>query len=222
MKRIALSADPRGEIGKGANRRLRKTGKVPAVLYGRKSDTVMLTIDLHQFLVSTSKIGDEMVMFTLSAPEAGVKNQLTMIREVQRDPVTERITHLDLMRVDVSKPVDIVVPVHGEGIPIGIQEGGQLEHVSRTVHLRCLIDDIPDHIPVDLAGLTMGQAFHVSELKLSDRITILSHPNEVLFLVAAPRKEEEVAPVAEAAVEGAEGEAAEAKPEEEKKEEEKE
>jgi large subunit ribosomal protein L25 len=193
MKRIALTAHPRSAVGKGPNRRLRSQGSIPAVLYGQKSDPVMLTVDAHEFTVSTSKIGDDLVMFELSVPESDLQGQLAMVREVQRDPVTERIIHMDILRIDAQKPIEVDVPVHGTGTPIGVQLGGQLEHVSRTVRVRCLIDDIPDHVTVDLTNVGMGQAFHIRDLNLGDKIEIISLPSDVLYLVAAPRKEEETA-----------------------------
>lgn len=218
MKRIDLTAHARTGSGKGPNRRLRAQGQIPAVLYGLKADPMMLAVNAHEFSVSTSRTGGEMVMFNLSVPEADLAGQLTLIKEAQRDPVTERITHLDLLRIDASKPIDVEVPVRGTGIPMGVTvQGGVLEHGMRSVHLRCLVADIPDHITVDISNIAIGHAYRVSDLQLGDRIEILSHPSDVLFLVAVPRKEEVAATTAEAA-----GAAEEAKPGEEKKEEKKE
>lgn len=216
MKRIPLNAQTRSGVGAGINRRLRAKGKIPAILYGLKSEPIMFTLDRHEFTIATSKVGDEMVMYDLSVLEAGVKNQLSMIREVQLDPVTERITHIDMLRVDATKPIDVEIAVHAEGTAAGVREGGSLEHVMRTVHLRCLIDDIPDHISIDVSPLALGQAFHVSDLQLNERISILSNPKDVLFLVAVPRKEEVTTAAAAAEGEGAAAEGGEEKKGEEK------
>ncbi|MBN1868780.1 50S ribosomal protein L25 [Candidatus Sumerlaeota bacterium] len=207
MERIPLKAQARRDGGKNFCRRLRASGETPAVLYGMGGDAIMLSIDTHDFLKSTAKLSGEMAMFSVSAEELGIENQLAVIRELQRDPLSERLVHLDLMRVDLTQPIDVVVPVHGRGNPIGVRDGGVLEQITRSVHLRCLPDLVPPHIEVDVSELAINQSIHVSDLDLGEKIEMHSPATDVLFHVVVPRKIEEEAVAAEAEV-GAEGEAA--------------
>ena len=193
MKTISLSADSRRETGKGPNRRLRQKGLIPAVLYGQSAEPVLLSVEDREFHHAVAKLGDEIVMFKINAGDAGVSDQLAVIREVQRDPVTDRIVHLDMMRIDMRKPIDVEVAVHHAGAAPGVRDGGVLEQVLRTIHLRCLPTLVPSHIEVDVSGLHVNEALHVSDLKLGEGIEILSLAHEVIIHVVPPRKIEEVA-----------------------------
>jgi large subunit ribosomal protein L25 len=194
MKKIPISVESRSNTGKGPNRRLRVTGAIPAVLYGQGAEAANLAINEQEFKKATAKLGDEMVMFDLNG-------QLALLREVQRHPVTSRITHMDFMRLDVTKPIDAHVSVHGVGTPVGVRKGGVLEQVNRTLHLRCLPDRIPAQIEVDCAVLDINQAVHVSDIPLGEGIEILTPAHDVVFHVVVTRSTaEEEAP---AAAEGA-------------------
>jgi large subunit ribosomal protein L25 len=217
MEKIALKAQARREVGKNFCSRLRASGSIPAVLYGTGGDPVMLTLNTHDFQKSTAKLSGEMVMFSVSAQDLGIENQLTVIRELQRDPVTERIVHIDLMRVDLAKPIEVVVSVHSTGSPIGVRDGGVLEQITRNVHMRCLPDLVPPHITADVSGLGVNQAIHVSDLGLSDKIEVLSPATDVVFHVIVPRKVEEAEEVKPAEGEGEAEAAAEGTEEKDKK-----
>ena len=190
MKKIPINVESRSNTGKGPNRRLRVTGAIPAVLYGQGAEATNLTINEQEFKKATAKLGDEMVMFELNG-------QLALLREVQRHPVTSRITHMDFMRLDVTKPIDAHVSVHGLGTPAGVRKGGVLEQVNRTLHLRCLPDRIPAQIEVDCAPLDINQAIHVSDIPLGEGIEILTPAHDVVFHVVMTRSTtEEEAPAA--------------------------
>src|ERR1035437_8687077 len=135
MQKIAINAQTRRGTGKGPNRRLRAEGLVPAVLYGQGTQPLNLALNERDFLRSISKVGDELVMYNLTAQEAGLQAQLAMIRETQLDPVTERLVHIDFMCVDVNKAVDVHVAVHGHSVPVGVRDGGVLDQVLRTIHI---------------------------------------------------------------------------------------
>ena len=228
MKKIPISARSRGETGKGPNRRLRAEGFVPAILYGLDQTAVCLALNEHDFLKSTAKLGDEIAMYDLRAENAGVTSQLAVLREAQRDPVTERLVHMDFMRVDVTKPIDVDVAVHGKGLAEGVHAGGILEQMLRTIHIRCLPDLVPASVEVDVSELEIGQSIHVSDLDLDERIQVLSSESEAVFSVMTsritdePTAEEEEAAAAAAAAEAEEGEeTAEGEPTEDEKEKEK-
>jgi large subunit ribosomal protein L25 len=187
MKKIPISVESRSNTGKGPNRRLRVTGAIPAVLYGQGAEATNLAINEQDFKKATAKLGGEMVMFDLNG-------QLALLREVQRHPVTSRITHMDFMRLDVTKPIDAHVSVQGQGIPVGVRKGGVLEQIHRTLHLRCLPDRIPAQITVDCAVLDINQAVHVSDIQLGEGVEILTPAHDVIFHVVVTRSTTEEAP----------------------------
>ncbi|HUT26015.1 MAG TPA: 50S ribosomal protein L25 [Sumerlaeia bacterium] len=207
MERTSLHAKIRTGSGKGANRRHRASGQIPAVLYGQGKTPTMLLVDEQGFRRATAKMGDEMVLFDLAVDGADIQRQIAVIREAQRDPVTERVIHLDFLRVDMARPLDIDIAVHEKGVPVGLEDGGVLEQVVRVVRLRCLPDRIPSHLEVDVSGLRVNDAIHVGELAFEEGLEILSPPSDVVFHVIPPRKVEEVK---EEAAAGAEEIAAEA------------
>lgn len=201
MRRIQISAESRSGTGKGPNRRLRASGFVPAVLYGQGGEVLSLSLNEHDFLKATAKLGDELVMFEMTAPSAGIESQLSMVREAQRDPVTERLVHLDFIRIDMNTPIDVFVAVHEQGLALGVREGGHVEHVMRTVHLRCLPDIVPSHLEMDITELAIGDSLHVSDIDLGEDIEMLSPATDVLLHIVAARLEEEPTEV-EGEVEG--------------------
>lgn len=206
MQQVPLTAQLRAETGKGPNRRLRASGNVPAILYGQEVDPVNIALNEHDFEKTMVKVGGELVMFDLTVKEADISGQLAVIREAQRDPVSERLVHIDFMRVDKNKPIDVHIAVRGHGNPVGVQEGGILEQITRQIHIRCLPDLIPAQFDLDYTSLEVGQAIHVSDLEVDEGVQILTPENFVIFHVVIPRIEEE--PVAEEE-ELAEGEVAE-------------
>ncbi|MFW6286596.1 MAG: 50S ribosomal protein L25 [Candidatus Sumerlaeota bacterium] len=208
MQRIAIKVEPRDAKGKGASRRLRADGKIPAVLYGQGQEPTKLAVDEHDFIKATSKLTGEMVMFELSSDK--LDRQLSIIRDAQRDPVTEALIHLDLLRIDINQPIDVEVQVFSSGTAKGVKEGGVLEMVTRRVHMRCLPDKVPSQIEVDVTDLEFNHTIHLSEIEFEEGIELLTDPDEALFSVVAPQ-EIEVEEPEEAAecLEGEEGEEAE-------------
>ncbi len=203
MKQIQLQVQPRNRTGKGGNRQLRSEGKIPAILYGLGQPAQNLKIDSRQFAISTSKLGDDLVFFDL---ELDGKSNLAVVRELQRDPVTDQIIHIDMFRVDMEKPMDFMLPIHHTGQPKGIAEGGFLEQLQRLLHIRCAPNIVPGQVDLDISDLGVGDSLHVSDITLGDGIEILSTPTEVLLHVILPRiVEEEVPADAEEGVEGEEG-----------------
>jgi large subunit ribosomal protein L25 len=137
----------------------------------------------------------------------GKDSRAVMLRELQRDPVSERLVHVDFMRVDTTKTVNVQVPVHLVGTPEGVKlEGGVVDFVHRQVEVSCLPSAIPDHLEVDISHLRINQNISVKELVTGEGVEILDPPDTILAIVASPRAEtEEAATTAEA---GAEADAA--------------
>ncbi len=194
MNQIELALKPRDKASKNGNRRLRREGGLPAVIYGGDAKPQGGTVDGVQFQKMAHQIHTSTI-FTLKVE--GSEEQKAIIREIQYHPVTERPMHIDFYRISLDKPIIVNIPVHGIGVPAGVKLGGVLEHVVRRVSVKVLPLQVPEFIEIDISGINIGHALHVSDLKAPDGVEILTPGGEALFLVQAPKEEE--AKTAEAA-----------------------
>ena len=202
MADIVVAAENRTETGKNVNRRLRTRGLIPGVLYGAKREAVPLAVSPKEITtILRSKTGEN----TLFDLEIGGSRRKVILKEFQIEPIKGHLLHADFYEVALDKPIEVKVHIEVTGIPVGVKvEGGLLDHVTREVEVSCLPADIPEKITIDVSDLGMGKAVRVSDLKVPDKVTMLSEPDLVIVHVVAPRAEEEVA----AAVAPVEGEAA--------------
>ena len=201
MAEIVVAAENRTETGKNENRRLRTRGLIPGVLYGAKKEAVPLAVSPKEITsILRSKTGEN----TLFDLEIGGSRRKVILKEFQVEPIKGHLLHADFYEVALDKPIEVKVHIEVTGIPVGVKvEGGLLDHVTREVEVSCLPADIPEKITIDVSDLGMGKAVRVGDLKVPDKVTMLSEPDLVIVHVVAPRAEEEVA----AAVAPVEGEA---------------
>ena len=202
MAEIVVAAENRTETGKNVNRRLRTRGLIPGVLYGSKKEAVPLAVSPKEITtILRSKTGEN----TLFDLEIGGSRRKVILKEFQVEPIKGSLLHADFYEVALDKPIEVSVHIEVIGTAVGVKtEGGLLDHVTREVEVSCLPADIPEKITVDVSELGMGKAIRVSDLKVPDKVTMLSEPDLVVVHVVAPRAEEEVA----AAAVPVEGEAA--------------
>jgi large subunit ribosomal protein L25 len=209
-KQVLIDVEPREDTGKNACRRLRAEGKLPGIVYGL--DVAPYAVSLSRRRVETVLRGEagRNAMVKLALP-GGSEQRAVMIRELQRDPLSEQLLHVDFVRVDLDKPVHVNVPVRLEGLPEGVKtDGGVLDFMHRTIEVSCLPTRIPEAFVVDVTSLHIGQHVAVSDIAIEEGVEILEHAETIIAGVAAPRKEEEVAVAADAEIEeGAEAAAAE-------------
>ncbi|GHV46210.1 50S ribosomal protein L25 [Synergistales bacterium] len=188
---VTIVMEPREKGSKLDNGRMRKEGFTPCVFYGPElSEPVIGKIDtakITRLLVGTRW---ETMRLTLKLP--GGAEEMGIIREVQRHPLTGKIVHVDFMRLLKGRKVTVNVPVniHGKEACVGLKDGGILENLHE-IEIETLPMTIPDSIDVDISGLSLGDMIHVADLKLADGIEILADPDEVLVNIAAPRAEVE-------------------------------
>ncbi len=202
IKNIVVDADPREGRGKNENRRLRRAGMVPGVIYGASEAPITVGLSPRRIEEVLHLDTGRNTIFSLTLAGQSQKGAV-MIKDLQRDPVTEALLHVDLVRVQLDKAVKVRVPVRLVGVPEGVKtDGGVVEFMLREVEVECLPADIPEHLDVDVSSLKINQHVSVSSLPVSDRVTILDDPDGIIALVAAPRAEEVAAP-AEAAPEAA-------------------
>jgi large subunit ribosomal protein L25 len=205
MQRLQLDVSIREGRGKGTARKLRAGGMVPAVLYGAKLETTKVSVDGHTLerIVATGAN----TLLDLQGPKA-VKGKLVLIKDVQRDPLSQRLLHCDLFAVDTRKRIDVQVPVHLEGKAKGVELGGVLESPLREVEVSCLPLTIPDAFTVDVSGLDIGEAIRVDQIAIPEGVDVRTDPSQVVVQVVAPRVEAVEAPAEEAAEAEAPAEAA--------------
>jgi large subunit ribosomal protein L25 len=200
MEFAKVSVEIRTQVGKGGSHKVRAAGKVPGVLYGRKIAPVSVTFDEKALLTSLDKEKRRNTVFTLSV--AGGEDVTAMVRDAQIHPISRRIVHVDFLRVDLNAEVNVEVPLVLTGKAIGTTNGGQLHQSMHVLPIAALPGSIPTKIEVDVTALGMGDALHVSDLKLGTGIRALLDPRDSVASVVAP-KAEKVEEVAAAPVEGA-------------------
>ncbi|HEY7820523.1 MAG TPA: 50S ribosomal protein L25 [Vicinamibacteria bacterium] len=202
MAAIFMEAEPRTGVGKGPNRQLRASGRVPGVLYGGKKEAVPLSLDPKAIIAIIRSHGGVNTIFELGVKGAKGKENV-MIREYQLEPVEHKLLHADLVRVAMDKELTLDVAIELTGTAVGVKvSGGMMDFVTRAVEVSCLPKDIPETIVADVSHLELGQYLRASELKLPAGVKLVSEPNVVISHCVAPKAEEEEKP-AEAAAEGA-------------------
>jgi large subunit ribosomal protein L25 len=218
-EQLVVSVDSREFRGKNACRRLRTGGMVPGNVYGMNLDSFAVSVEARRIDEILRLGSGRNTIFTLSLGD-GKDSRAVMLRELQRDPVSERLVHVDFLRVDPTKTVHVQVPVHLVGIPEGVKnDGGVVDFVHRQVEVACLPSAIPDQLDLDISHLHINQNISVKELGATVGVEILDDPDTILAVVASPRAEAVETPEAEEGAEVAEAEGeAEDKPEESKEE----
>lgn len=197
-KRLGIKAKLRSEIGGRRPHRIRASGRVPAILYG-SGKAEALELNGREIAEALHGASSDSVLVDLSVEGVGgaVTKKMALIREVQHDPLKDTIEHVDFHQVEENKKFRVDVPVHEVGEAIGVRTGGGiLDHALRSLRVECLPKDLPDRIDVDVSALEVGQAIHVSEVKLPAGVTVLNAKELPVFMVLLPTVEEE--PTAEA------------------------
>ncbi len=195
-KEYTLEAVARQERGKEKNRKLRAQGKMPAILYGGDEDPEALAVDEKEFEHLLHEIRGESVLVNLEIDGKGDGIRM-LIKEVQRHPVTDRMLHADFYRISETKKLRVEVPVHSEGTPIGVKEGGILETLTRSIEIKALPGKIPQHFSIDISELEVNSSVHISDLSIDPDIEVLTPQDTALFTVVPPKIEEVEEPAEE-------------------------
>ena len=201
-----LLAEFRADQGKGASRRLRRDGKVPAILYGGHSDARSLSLSHQKLLIL---LDQERFYSTILSLKVGDETQPAILKDVQRHPFKNAILHIDFHRVEDNEKIRISIPLHfkGEAVSPGVKtQGGIVSHMRTQVEVTCLPKDLPEFIEVDLSNLSLNESIHLSQLPLPAGVQLVDLAKEDSAVVAihSPRAEEpEPAAAAAAATEGA-------------------
>ena len=213
MEHKTLTAHLRKSFGSADSRRLRRNGRIPAVIYGH-SEPKGLTLDAHEFNTKFMTISES----TIINLQVDGNSHDVLIRDYQEDTISGAITHLDFYEIERGKALRTNVGLHLTGTAIGVREGGILESFVHELEVECLPKDLPESVEVDIAALEIGHSIHVRDILTPSGVQILNSPDQVVCAVAHKRVEvEEVAAeleAEEAEAEEAEEEAAEEQVEE--------
>lgn len=198
MKEVVLAVASREGTGKGHARRVRMSGNIPAIIYGPQTKPVSVQVSLREFQSAWKTAGGSSAIYNL---ELGGKSKKVLIRELQRDPVTSEIVHVDFHAISMTKPIHLSVPIRLIGIPVGVKtDGGIMQTTMREFEIACLPADIPEHIDIDVESLHIGESIHVRDIKI-EKAKILDEEQRTIVVISAPTvmksTEEEAAEAAE-------------------------
>lgn len=200
MKTMPLTVQSRTAKGKGGARQLRAAGSIPAVLYGDKTEPATLALNRHEFTTVLHKSSSENVIVDLTV-EGSAKAELALVKDVQHDPLSGEVIHVDFQHISADKPIRVTVPIRILGVADGVKNfGGILQHSARDVQVEALPADIPDYIDLDVSGLGIHQAIHASDISV-ERVTVVTSGDQTIVSVVPPTVVKEVTPGAPAATE---------------------
>jgi large subunit ribosomal protein L25 len=199
MQTFTVDGKVRDVRGKNAARRTRRSGEIPAVLYGDKKDPIVLSVNAKQLSRILRSESGHNTIFTVKVADG--KEERAMLKDWQVDPVSGTLLHADLLRIAMDVRMRVKVPVHTFGDPQGVKlQGGIFETVTREVEIECLPTDIPEEIRVDVTEMVIGKQLRAADLPLDPaKIKLVTDPQRVIAHVVTLKKEEEPA-AAEAAV----------------------
>lgn len=198
MERIQINANSRGQMKKSERKRLRKEGKVPAVVYGRELDSKSLTVSVKDLNRVLGTSAGENVLLTLNIQEENNEYPV-MFKEIQRDPIKEHYLHVDFYAIDLKEKLEVSVPLNIIGEPQGAEEGGVAQYQLREIELSCLPTNIPDSVDVDVSEVGLNESLSAGELALPEGAELVTDPEETIMSVviveeepAAPAEDEEL------------------------------
>lgn len=198
MKQFRLTIASRSGIGRGASRRVRHAGRIPAVLYGKLNPPQALSIDAPEFTRLMKTIAGSAAIIEIKEGEN--ENRLSIIQEVQRDPISDRVLHVDLHEISANDELELDVTVHATGDCVGVRvENGILETVKHELRIRCLPKDLPSFIEIDVTNLHVDEAIHVRDIPAIPGVVFVDDPGQSVIACVEPVVEVEPTPVAEAA-----------------------
>jgi len=194
MDFVELKANLREEKGKELNKKLRKAGLVPGVVYRKGEASLSLKVDSKSLSKALhTEAGENVIIKLLVEGDKKKKERIVVIKELQKDPVKDILVHLDLNEISLTETLKVKVPLIAKGEAIGVkQEGGVLQHVMWEVEVECLPTNIPDKIEVDIAGLKIGDTLSLKDVIFPEGVKILGDLDGIVFSVEHVKTVEEV------------------------------
>jgi large subunit ribosomal protein L25 len=207
LELIELKTNIRTTVGNGPARRLRQTGQVPAVLYGPKTESVLLSVNKSDLDLVLKKGRSSQIILNLVIQNNGeTYTRPAMIKELQVHPVSRRYLHIDFYEIDMDRKITVGVRVVTTGKSVGVERGGILQIIRRELEVQCLPFEVPESIVIDITDLDMGDSVHVEDISLDGEVEFLGESNLTVVTILTPKLEEEPEAEEEAEEEDAEKE----------------
>ena len=201
METLEIQVDARDKKRKRDAKRLLRSGKIPGVLYGPKTQTVALELDKREFTSRVAGLeGSHLVR--LKSASSVLAEKVALVKDMQFHPISGDVIHADLYEVDLTATIQVRVPLHFVGRAAGVTRGGILQPIAREIEVECLPMDIPEFFNVDVSALDIGDSVHVAELAMPQGVLAVSEASLALVTVVTPTVEEAPTPTT-TAVEGA-------------------
>lgn len=188
MQTVTLTTQLRSGRGKGAARRLRTTGQVPAVFYGPRTEAVAISFGSKEFAERLAK-HERAPLIQFESDSVEINGRVALVKDLQQDALSGAVIHADLYEVDMQKSIRVPVPLHFVGKPAGVVRGGILQPIVREVEVECLPGDIPEFLEIDVSGLDLQESVHVSQLTLPAGITAHFEDDFAVVTIVAPTGE---------------------------------
>lgn len=185
MKQVTMETQVRTKSGKGVARKLRSSGMLPGVLYGKKTEPVALAVNDHSFNRTLENAKGEKVLFTLEIKDNGSsQKRLAVVKDIQRHPVNERIRHVDFYEVFMDEEIKISVPITLVGKAKGVEiDKGIMDIIQREIEVACYPNNMPDEIQMHVTRLGLGEALHASDVLLPEGVRLLEDPRTTLVTI---------------------------------------
>jgi len=195
LETLEIQVDARDPGSKQRARRLRRSGKIPGVLYGPKTQTIALELNKKEFSSRVAGLeGSHLVR--LKSNSATLVDKVALVKEMQFHPITGEVVHADLYEVDLTAKIRVQVPLHFVGKAVGVVRGGILQPIVREIEVECLPLDIPDFFNVEVSDLDIGDSAHIEDLTIPEGIKAIYESNLALVAVVPPTVEEAPTPTA--------------------------
>jgi len=195
MSKVILQAKNRQKGGSAESRRIRRGGRIPAVIYGRSGKAVSIDLDASEFLKGTKGISES----TIVKVDVDGKAYEAFVKATQRNIIDGNVLHIDFYEVESGVALRAKVSVILNGNPIGVREGGMLENPLHEIEVECFPKDLPERIELDISGLKANQSIHVRDIPLAEGVKLISNPDQVVALVKFAKAEAAAATATDAA-----------------------
>jgi large subunit ribosomal protein L25 len=207
LELIELKTNIRGTVGNGPARRLRQAGQIPAVLYGPKTESVLLSVNKSDLDLALKKGRSGQIILNLVVQDNGeTYTRPAMIKELQLHPVSRNYLHIDFYEINLDRKITLGIPIVTVGSSVGVERGGILQIIRRELEVECLPFEVPESIEIDITDLDMGDSIHVKDISMDGEVELLGESNLTVLTVLSPKLEEEPEEEEELEEEGAEKE----------------
>jgi large subunit ribosomal protein L25 len=192
LELIELKTNIRTTVGNGPARRLREAGQIPAVLYGPKTESVLLSVNKNNFDLALKQGRSGQIILNLVVQNNDeTYTRPAMIKELQVHPVSRNYLHIDFYEIDMDRKITVGIPIVTVGRSVGVERGGVLQIIRRELEVQCLPFEVPESIEIDVTDMDMGDSIHLEDISLDGEVEFMGESNLTVVTVLSPKLEEE-------------------------------